>query len=521
MKEIDQNKITEITDARTKIETALAKKLYAIYDDPGGPILLTLRKVVGAAIENIIPLINSKQTNKTIVGRLVGEPEHEHLAAWKYAKEPHQLVAWDSKWTTKPPFATIKNARAALERVWRASNRWSASDCSDLIRLFGDICEKNQGKTVEYSEEDGGGSAHYEDNIRDFENYKPDNYFFAVDPGKKGKPEYEKGYERFKKKNVPISRTRASGDNKDVHARGKQAPHIEMGRKNIRTYKMGGPFYGIKQFRLMPKSTVRKVDIAFGLPAGADASGTTADSILVINRVKSFIEGYNALNIDLGIGAKGDEYMIQMLPLVTMVSLGHHTLFESALTLTYHNYINYAVGFYDTLMPVPLRGGGRCGDLVKGSGAVGAALKTACKDAGNKHMLAYYDGRERCYKGFLFESEEEIKKLKKFAFMRGDQSITRTNVDFPWLNMWRDRVSNLVTQRDLVKIGAPIPVPEQDAFQASDQFLYDGPDRMKLKQTASGFMDTNGINYKKCDKGIQGAFEIKRKNWSVAWVRHA
>ena len=131
MKYINKEYIKSVTTRRTEIETTLARKLYDIFNQD--PIISSLRKVVGAAIENLVPLINGKSTNKKITDRLVSD-EHKNLAVWSHAKTPNRLVKWDPEntgtWKTnpEPKFHDWKNAQAALYRVWLCKNTWSASD---------------------------------------------------------------------------------------------------------------------------------------------------------------------------------------------------------------------------------------------------------------------------------------------------------------------------------------------------------------------------------------------------------
>lgn len=523
---IGKEYITYVTTSRTKIETDLAKKLYSIFNQE--PIIGSLRKVVGAAIENLVPLINDKSTNKKISDRLVGK-EHKNLAVWSHANTANRAVKWDPRregWTTKPIFKNWENAQAALYRVWLKKNAWSASDCSDLIRLFGDLCEQNKGEAV-YSDKDDKYSAHYNDNKQDFKKFKPDSYFFAVDPGKT-KEEDVKARQEFLSKHT-ISRTRASGSDKEKLAAGTPAPHITAGHNRIKYVKLGGKteFWGISLYRLMPKSTVRKVDIAFGLPAGADASGTTADSILVINRVKSFVDAFKTLGINIGIGSKGDEYILQLLPLVTMVSKGHHTLFECALTLTYHSYINYAVGFYETLMP---QEGIVYEELSKAIGPIRKALKNASDNCGNKHILAYYDTVGEGYEGFEFKTVDEKRALKRFASMGGPGAGKKEAVEM-WLNKFRDEVSPVVKKNELIKIGKTRTPPvdlkpylsKEEKHTVQSGFKYTDAQGKKYKQKGGlAFEDEFGKNYVKLAKKEKDAIEIKIKGkFLYGWLRPA
>ena len=188
----------------------------------------------------------------------------------------------------------------------------------------------------------------------------------------------------------------------------------------------------------MPRSTVRKIDIAFCLSEGADISGTTADSILVMNRVKSFAGAFEALGDSVFSGVP--EYALQLLPLVTMVSHGHHTLVESALSLTYLGYIKYAIGFYDTLLPEASKLQG-LDDKIRGR--IETALKKATENNYNIHILAFYHERERTYQGYSFQGPEDLKKFKRFA-----------TTGEAFLKKFRDQVSDLVTKSDIDKLWA-------------------------------------------------------------------
>jgi hypothetical protein len=90
------------------------------------------------------------------------------------------------------------------------------------------------------------------------------------------------------------------------------------------------------------------MDRMFGLPRGADISGTTADSIFALDR--TFTTEFEETEQEFE-NIRDSLPLLQLLPLVTMVYAQHHTLLECAFTLTLNGYIDYSIGYYTTLWP--------------------------------------------------------------------------------------------------------------------------------------------------------------------------
>jgi hypothetical protein len=91
------------------------------------------------------------------------------------------------------------------------------------------------------------------------------------------------------------------------------------------------------------QSVVGKMERVFGYPAdvmGADISGTTADSTYIIERFAPMT-------------GKDLEPLMYLLPFATIVASGHHHLLEVAGTLTLYGVIDYTVGVYETILPLP------------------------------------------------------------------------------------------------------------------------------------------------------------------------
>ncbi len=365
MRIINHAEVTHYTRVRTAIETDLAKDLYQNFDSP--PIINTLREVVSLAVENMYYFIN-------------------YTPGGLYDKETKNLVVFKR-------YHNLGDGQRGLKNLLDHWREWSASDCSDIIRLLAAVLEEpHKGLKVGPDEKPD-----FSDNVKDFATFKPEGVFY--DMGKETK-------------NIESWRWRVKPEDAPKKPSFTEPPkHVSAGRKQIDVERMvvhgerGKAFYGIQDRVLMPKSTVRKIDIAFGLPQGADISGTTADSIIVVNRVNTFFEacGQHVLG---GL----PEAVIQLLPLVTMVSLGHHTLLEAALTLTMHGFITYRIGFYSTLMP---RTDKRKGLDESASGNMQRAMKNAESNKSNKHFLCYFHNGK--YQARLYEERDELEQFRTFA----------------------------------------------------------------------------------------------------------
>lgn len=391
MRKIQYMEIKYNTVKRASIETTLAKNLYSLFNRP--PIIDSLRNIVGLALENMFYFIDFSK----------GKP---------FAKEAKNLTVFKRfPVRIRPPqrVASIEEAanRSKLLTIFESKNSWSASDCSDLIRLLAAIIE------------DQANLKYQEDNVKDFDRFKPAHTFKKVpeglDSAKKIPNIGAKKNIRWRGK-VDIKKSFDTGKIEKEEPLYKAAPvYITLGRKQIDMERMvikakagerSSAFWGISGVRLMPASTVRKINIAFGLPEGCDISGTTSDSILMVNRVISFFEevGENVA------GEKVPVAVLQLLPLVTMVSLGHHTLFESACTLTLCGFINYSIGFYSTLLP---QGQPAKQHDTAVHGKIKGYLAKAEGNSNDAHFLCF--SGNGAYHAYLCDKESEIRKFKEMA----------------------------------------------------------------------------------------------------------
>lgn len=117
---------------------------------------------------------------------------------------------------------------------------------------------------------------------------------------------------------------------------------------------------GVEKFKFGDDSVIAALDWTYGLQEeGGDVSGTTTDSIAAMR------------------WASGGQVhpVAQLIAIASMVPQGHHTIVECAWPLTRHKYMDYYIGFYDTLVPVG------------GYARLAGVLKSLDTHHQNKHVL--------------------------------------------------------------------------------------------------------------------------------------
>jgi len=162
--------------------------------------------------------------------------------------------------------------------------------------------------------------------------------------------------------------------------------------KNLHVGKQTG---GVMVWKITDSSTIGKIDRVFGLPYGADISGTTTDNLY-------FLSGWADVS-------KGDP-LVMMLPLAAIVGEYHHSLLEVAAAMSLRKVVNYSIGFYSTLLPnLP-------SDVKPMSqrSAIEGLLKTAEEDTRNKHVLLYYGSTSKIAGCYLAEGGD-LGAFKKLA----------------------------------------------------------------------------------------------------------
>ncbi len=105
---------------------------------------------------------------------------------------------------------------------------------------------------------------------------------------------------------------------------------------------------GLERWQLTSDSVMGAIDATFGLPPGGDVSGTTTDSMWILNSI------YESVG---GAPTNSTLWALQLVALATLVHGGHHTIVECAYPLTRHKVIDYKIGFYSTLTSAVAKSG--------------------------------------------------------------------------------------------------------------------------------------------------------------------
>ena len=262
---------------------------------------------------------------------------------------------------------TVKN----LIKVLDHSYEWTASDCGDLMRLFGGIIEDTTLQDLGLVGTD----------VEEFRRQQ------RVGPG--------------------FGRDQRSRETTGYNP---NLPHIAEAHKAVLKFKRAKGFSGFSNVTLNDNSTVKKIDSTFGLAEGCDIFGTTADSIFFFRHVNAFINGLPEMIPNDFIP------IIQLLPMATMASQGHHTILECALTLTLNRIIKYRICFYTTLMPTGMI-----------NGTLQGIFNVAEKDVRNKHILCFWNNNR--LQGIQYDQSQEINLLKNACLT--DESFRSQFVRLP------------------------------------------------------------------------------------------
>ena len=151
------------------------------------------------------------------------------------------------------------------------------------------------------------------------------------------------------------------------------------------------------------RSNTLKIDKIFGLLAGADISGTTADTVFALEALSQI------KNLHLS-------PIMYMLPLATIVYNAHHTLLEVALPLTLNGAIDYHVGFYSTLLPP--------GSEQHSSAKTIKKILLAAENAGdNRHFMQWRNNGGQVLGGILFDKALEKIALKQARLSRAKELL--------------------------------------------------------------------------------------------------
>jgi hypothetical protein len=263
-----------------------------------------------------------------------------------------------------------------LRHVYDYVASWSTYEwlfvCSDVIRLFGEISEDARVKTLPLSVWQT--MAHKGHLRRGVVYDQPKKPKLAQDKGK--------GYGHRDRDD------REAGSIVRI-----DSPFMPLMRDRVE-------WRGAEKFKFGDLSVINIIDYTYGLQIeGGDVSGTTTDSIAALRWAGGGVE----------------DPLTQLIAIATMVPQGHHTIVECAWPLTREGYMDYCIGFYETLVPGP----GLYGSLR-------SSLEALHDDARNRHLFVTADGV--C---FHFDRPDEIKEYRKIAGIRRAYSMCmggRTNV---------------------------------------------------------------------------------------------
>ncbi len=156
---------------------------------------------------------------------------------------------------------------------------------------------------------------------------------------------------------------------------------------------------GMQLFRVIGNDLCKRIDLLFGLLKGATISGTTTDTVLVL-------EAFGA-----GLGLHPGYYLF---PVATIAASLHHTLLEAGLALTLTGAIDsYHVGFHTTLVPK----GGLPAELA----SVRTILAGAENDMRNRHFILWYEGGNEGQPAgcILWNKQWEIRASRRLVEAKG------------------------------------------------------------------------------------------------------
>jgi hypothetical protein len=267
----------------------------------------------------------------------------------------------------------------------------SAEQCGNLIRFYGEVVDACGSQSIYWRKErakqiawryGGGGEA--------FKASRNSQYVAQADRGsvwrKTDTPNKVGGRIRVKAGNFF---TNGANPYYDL------IPGNLFDKPDLKALHVGKKFGGVMVWKIEDTSTVGKIDRTFGLPFGADISGTTTDNLY-------FLTGWADIS-------KGDP-IVMMLPLAAIVGEYHHSLLEVAAAMSLRKVISYSIGFYTTLLPSLPQG---IAPLRQRSNVI-TLLQRLENDKRNQRILLHYDKNQKIAGCFIAE-DEELEQFKKLA----------------------------------------------------------------------------------------------------------
>jgi hypothetical protein len=307
-----------------------------------------------------------------------------------------------------------------FERICADLTKLSASQCSDVVRLYGTVVEKmveKAPKTVETykellkakgDERLGSGGEVDKAKVAEIWNTKlkmvPSSKAINATQVPKGNKDFDAlmGRHRFMWTPDAACKTKL------------EKAVVEAGVDTVQAFlvRMKG---GQALFGLADSSTIGKLDHAFGLVPAADISGTTADTVFFMKRFVHNIMHEMDPAFDL-------------VPLGTIVGGTHHSTLEVALPLSQSGIVDYHIGFYTTLMP---KSDTKFAGVFKPifeqyENAKGMKISVQGLDgvpeATNRHMIVSYEKEKVVSGAWVFDGKDadEFKKFVNGKKMLGD-----------------------------------------------------------------------------------------------------
>ena len=236
--------------------------------------------------------------------------------------------------------------------IRNAARTFTASECGDFIRVFGEIFE---------------GFPAFEGSLSG--NVNQQRLAPQLPAGDHFNKKLEQGGTRDR---FPTAK---NVDNSIIHTELRK-----VGKKNA----------GILRWTQGDKDTCGKLDRIFGLCPGATISGTTTDNIFFFDKLKM----------------RGLDPLLYLLPAAAIVGEGHHTMIEVALPLSMNGKMDYTVGKYTTLLPKASGSSGSTWGMDRATVSVAKILHLYEKDPRNKLMLIWYKQSDKSVEGaYVFEPD--------------------------------------------------------------------------------------------------------------------
>lgn len=405
-----------IIDARHKNEKDMAEQLLHAFEE-NTDILTLLRNHVKAGAEKIIELCNLKG------GDVVFKKAYRDALNYDWVKSNSNLGDNYTK------FKEYLKNEANIQSL-------GASQCSDIIRFFGEITEaaadfpKLVGKWIEANLNGSWNGSNegmivtkdllYRGKFENFEIHKRGQKAVSTQKAYQrsgGVQHNEWGtfydttpdrshWDKSKKSDGRRLRVPTKTDTVWLadeermetldEAKKRQGLVVkykqEMTKCELAIVEMKG---GVSRWMQLDNDTVNKMNRVFGLAHGATISGTTTDTLYFFDQVTAQAEYFGKM---LPLSQRFNKEMIEpicyMLPLATIVGNGHHSTIEVALPLNLNlkDRFEYAIGRYKTLKPKGLS--------VKW-GKISDILEKAQANAANNLVLIYYKQGSKDIEGYV------------------------------------------------------------------------------------------------------------------------